>query len=119
MRAEGREEGKAVGVLSGLVLAAVKQSREDVPVNGKAMARQGPTNELAATRSTTVLPPAAINALARLGHAENEYEQARARDWRRSAVSPGAVLPPLFDAVLRARMECQCLRVPEDRLRSR
>ena len=112
MRVEGREEGKAVGVLySGLAPEAVKQNRRDTPVVGKGMARQELPDELAASRSTAVLPPAAINALARLRHAENEYEEARARDWRRSVVSPGAVLPALFDAVLQARMECRRLGV--------
>jgi len=79
------------------------------------MAGQELPDERAASPSTTVLPSAAIAAaLARLGNAENQYKQARARDWRRSVVSPGAVLPPLFDAVLRARMECRRLGVIEE-----
>jgi hypothetical protein len=120
MRAEGRELGKAVEVPSSrLAPAVVKQSCGENPDVGKEVAGQELPDEQAASRSTIVLPPAAIAALARLGHAENEYEQARARNWRRSVVSPGAVLPPLFDAVLQARMECRRLGVPEDCLRTR
>ena len=108
MRVESGEQDQAVGVLSlRLAHAVVKQGCEDDPDVGKEVAGQGVPGELAASRSTTVLPPAAIAALARLRHAENEYEQARARDWRRSVVSPGAVLPRLFDVVLQARMECR------------
>jgi hypothetical protein len=120
LRVEGREQDKAVGVLySGLAPEAVKQNRRDTPVVGKGMARQERPDELAASRSTAVLPPAAIKALARLRHAENEYEEARGRDWRRSVVSPGTVLPPLLHAVLRARMECRRLGVPGGHQRSR
>jgi len=111
MRVEDREQAKAVGVSSRLALSRVKQSCENDPDVGKEMARRQVADELASAPSTTVLPPAAIAALACLRHAEAEYEQARARDWRRSAVSPGAVLPVLFDAVLRARMECRRLGV--------
>ena len=112
MRVEGREDGKAVGVPSSrLAPEAVKQDRRDTPVVGKEMVRQEPPDELAASRSTAVLPPAAINALARLRHAENEYEEVRARDWRRSVVSPGTVLPRLLEGVLQARMECRRLGV--------
>ena len=112
MRVEGREEGKAVGALySGLAPEAVKQDRRDTPVVGKGMARQELPDELAASRSTAVLRPAAINALARLRRAENEYEEARGRDWRRSVVSPGTVLPRLLEGVLQARMECRRLGV--------
>jgi hypothetical protein len=113
MRVEDREQSDAGGVLSSSVAAApVKQKRGDAPDVGKEMARHLVADELATARSTTVLPPAAIAALARLRRVENEYEEARSRDWRRSAVSPGAVLPALFEAVLQARMECQRLGVP-------
>jgi hypothetical protein len=81
------------------------------------MVREEPATELPAGRSTPVLPHAVTAALAHLRRAENEYERARACDWRRSVLSPGVVLPPLFDAVLRARMECRRLGVPEDCLR--
>jgi hypothetical protein len=112
MRVEDRELGKAVGVSSPrLARAAVKQSYEDDPDDGKGIAREKLPDELAVSRSTAVLPPAAINALARLRHAENEYEEARARDWRRSVVSPGTVLPRLLEGVLQARMECRRLGV--------
>ena len=111
MRAEGREQGRAVAVPSSrLAPAVVKQICEDDPDVGKEMAGQLP-DELADSRSMTVLPRAAINALARLRCAENEYEKARARDWRRSVVSPGTVLPRLLEGVLQARMECRCLGV--------
>ncbi len=72
---------------------------------------------LTADCSTAVLPAAVAAALAHLRHAESEYERARARDWRRSAVSPATVLQSLSDAVLRARTECRCLGVPEQGLR--
>jgi hypothetical protein len=91
----------------------------DVPDVGTALSRQVHEGEQAAERSTTVLPPAVIAALARLRQAENEYEQARARDWRTSVLSPGAILPQLFEAVLRARMECRRLGVIEERVTTR
>ena len=72
MRAEGREQGRAVAVQSSrLAPAVVKQICEDDPDVGKEMAGQLP-DELADSRSMTVLPRAAINALARLRCAENE-----------------------------------------------
>lgn len=115
MRAESREQGKPVGVGSSEEgVPGVEESRTDMPGVGKALTRQMHAGELAAARSTTVLPPAVFAALARLRHAENEYEKARARDWRRSVLSPGVVLPPLFDAVLRARMECRRIDVTPD-----
>jgi hypothetical protein len=96
MRVEGCEQGrKALRVPSFLDGPPEGEtSRSDLDV-GIAMVRQVHEGGLAGERSTTVLPPAAIAALARLRRAENEYEQARARDWRRSVLSPGAVLPPL------------------------
>ena len=114
MRAEGREQGKTVGVRHSEEFApGVEASRSAMPDVGQALTRHVHGGEFAAARSTTVLPPAVIAALARLRHAENEYEQARARDWRRSVLSPGVVLPPLFEAVLRARVECRHLGLIE------
>ena len=115
MRDEGREQAKTVGVPSSQEGApGVEASRSAVPDLGQALTRQMHAGELPAERSTTVLPPAVMAALARLRHAGNEYEQARARDWRRSVLSPGVVLPPLFEPVLRARMECRRIGVTPD-----
>jgi hypothetical protein len=115
MRDEGREQAKTVGVRSYEECApGVEASRSAMPDVGQALTRQMHAGELAAARSTTVLPPAVIAALARLRHAEHEYERARARDWRRSVVSPAMVLQPLADAVLRARMECRRIGVTPD-----
>jgi hypothetical protein len=84
-----------------------------VPAEQQALTRQMHAGDLEAARSTTVLPPAVMAALARLRHAEDEYERARARDWRRSVVSPAMVLQLLADAVLRARVECRHLGLIE------
>jgi hypothetical protein len=84
----------------------------DAPGAGRDQAGRGPADALGADRSTPVLPSAA--ALARLHHAEQEYERARVRDWRRSVVAPSVILQPLAEAVRRARMECRRLGVRED-----
>jgi len=79
MRVEGREDGKAVGVPSSrLAPEAVNQNRRDTPVVGKGMARQELPDELAASRSTAVLPPAAIieNSISNGYAASTETERA-------------------------------------------
>jgi hypothetical protein len=119
MRDEGREQAKTVGVRSSEEFTpGVEGSRSDTPDVGQALTRQMQAGELAAARSTLVLPAAVAAALARLRHAQNEYEQARARDLRRSVLSPGAVLLPLFDAVLRARLESRRIGVTPDGTRT-
>jgi hypothetical protein len=88
--------------------------KKGAAVHPRRLTRQMHAGELASARSTTVLPPAVMAALARLRHAEDEYERARARDWRRSVVSLAMVLKPLADVVLRARMECRRIGVRPD-----
>jgi hypothetical protein len=123
LRAKGHEQGPAEVPSSELLPSsgrlAVLGSASPVPAGGKAVARSEPAHALAADRSTPVLQDATAAALARLRDSENEYERARRRDWRRSAVAPAIFLQPLADAVLRARMECRRLGVSEDRLRLR
>jgi len=58
-----------------------------------------------------------VAALTRLRQTETEYERARTRDWRRSAIAPTAVLQPLAEAVRRAREECERLGVPQEWIR--
>jgi len=82
------------------------------PVDGRVLALGEPHATLVVDRSTAVLPDAISEALGRLRDAEADYERARARDWRRSLVAPSLILPPLLEAVQRARLECQRLGLP-------
>jgi len=79
MRADGGEEDKAVGVLASRLASAIAEATcEGVPDDvGKGMARQELPDALAASRSTRVLPAAAIAARVRLRHSEVELRLAR------------------------------------------